>query len=246
MVSAEIKERALALRREGRTYREILAVTPVAKSTLSGWFRDVSLSTRQVQRITEKRLIAARCGANIRRKKRINEVNRLKEEGKNAVDLLTPRELWLIGTALYWAEGSKQNKRSVSACLVFGNMDMQMVRVYLAWLDEIGVPKTARVYSLYVHRDRQAQAVEYAAWWAESLGIPAEKIKLYFKRRSSASTNRTNTGDLYRGIIRIKVRASTTLNRKVNGWTAGIVAAVGSGVTGNTSAFGAEDSRIVP
>ncbi len=37
------KEKAIALRKQGKTYSEILAKIPVAKSTLSLWLHDVGL-----------------------------------------------------------------------------------------------------------------------------------------------------------------------------------------------------------
>jgi hypothetical protein len=245
MSRPEAKEHALELRRKGWTYGEIRAVVPVAKSTLSVWFRAVGLSEPQIQRITEKRRRAGLRGAQARRHKRLLETDRLVSVGCAAVGTLTARELWLIGTALYWAEGSKQNQRSVSTGLIFWNMDSQMVRVYLEWLTLIGVRHDDVSFSLYVHKDRAANAAEYVTWWANVIHRVPEDLRVYFKK-GNPMTNRTNCGDLYHGLLRIKVRTSTILNRKVSGWTAGIVAALGSGVTGNTSAFEAEDSRIVP
>lgn len=51
-----IKEKAVSLRKQGKTYAEILKEIPVAKSTLSEWFRDVKLSKPQVQRLTLRKL----------------------------------------------------------------------------------------------------------------------------------------------------------------------------------------------
>lgn len=50
------KLKAIKLRREGLSYREILRYVPVAKSTLSLWLRDVGLAKRQTQRLTKKDL----------------------------------------------------------------------------------------------------------------------------------------------------------------------------------------------
>lgn len=50
----DLQQKAIRLRKEGKTYSEILRVVPVAKSSLLLWFKDVGLSTEQVQRITAK------------------------------------------------------------------------------------------------------------------------------------------------------------------------------------------------
>ncbi|MDD3728951.1 MAG: hypothetical protein PHH50_01355 [Candidatus Pacebacteria bacterium] len=48
------KEKAIKLRKKGLSYNDILKEIPVAKSTLSLWLRDVGLSKRQRQKLTEK------------------------------------------------------------------------------------------------------------------------------------------------------------------------------------------------
>jgi len=57
------KELAISLRQGGRSYSEILQKVSVAKSTLSLWLREVGLSKKQHQRLTQKRLKAAQRGA---------------------------------------------------------------------------------------------------------------------------------------------------------------------------------------
>src|SRR5256885_823388 len=43
----DLRERAVALRREGKSYREIREQIPVSKSTLSLWLSDVILTEEQ-------------------------------------------------------------------------------------------------------------------------------------------------------------------------------------------------------
>lgn len=216
--------KAIAMRKEGKTYSEILEVVPVAKSTLSLWLRSVGLASIQKQRITRKRKAAQRRGAQSRRTARVQQIESLLHEGREEVGVITERELWLIGAALYWAEGSKQNATSISAGIQFGNSDVRMIRVFLRWLASRKIPESDIGFELYVHDNRKSEAQEFCRWWARNIGVPQDKItRVYFKRDKPA-TKRTNVGDLYHGLLRIKVRASTTLNRKINGWIEGIVA----------------------
>lgn len=245
-MKSALKEQAIALRKTGKTYREILSTIPVAKSTLSEWLRSVGLAVAQQQRITQKRLDAAARGARARRVKRLQELEKMVSDGVVAVKSLSSRELWLIGTALYWAEGAKQNERSPSCRIAFGNMDVRMLIVFLHWLRLLGIKEEQIEYELYVHTNRKDETEEFKKWWVTHLSIPRNTLHRVYYKRGNPKTKRTNVSDLYHGLLRIKVKASTSLNRKVSGWTSGIVAAVGGGVTGNTSAFEAEDSRIVP
>lgn len=240
------KDRAIELRKEGHTYSEILSEVHIAKSTLSDWLKSVSLAVPQKQRLTEKRMLAARRGGVARRKQRMEQVAECNERGRADIGTLNQRELWLIGTALYWAEGSKQKENNVSAGIIFGNSDSRMIKTFLHWVKLVGISEENLRFELYVHETRKADVPSFQKWWAKVIDLPQSRIdRIYFKK-GNIKTNRKNIGDLYHGLLRIKVNSSTKLNRLVNGWVEGIVASLGSGVTGNTSAFEAEDSRIVP
>lgn len=217
------KEQAIRMRKEGKTYREILAEIPIAKSTLSDWLKSVQLAQPQIQRITKLRLASARRGAQARKNKRLSEIGALNTQGKLEVGVLTQRELWLIGTALHWAEGSKQCQSTPSAGVIFTNSDPNMFVVFLAWLKEIGVQDKDRVFELYVHDSRKEEVPAFKKWWARRLGITSSLISSVYFKRDKIKTNRKNVADLYHGLIRIRVRSSTSLNRRINGWIEGIV-----------------------
>lgn len=217
------KEKAIQLRREGRTYSEILAQIPIAKSTLSEWLKSVQLATAQKQAITKKRQDSALRGAQKRRYMRLEEIQKFIDSGQKEIGKLTKRELWLIGTALHWAEGSKQKETAVSTGIIFNNSDMNMVRVYLSWLQLLNVDDSDIEFELYVHDTRRLESLVFREWWARELKIPLSKLNKVYIKKGNPKTNRTNTADLYHGLIRIRVRSSTILNRKVNGWIAGIV-----------------------
>jgi hypothetical protein len=59
------KEKAIDLRKKGLSYNEILKKVPVAKSTLSLWFRDIGLAVRQRQRLTAKKSCAKKSGRSL-------------------------------------------------------------------------------------------------------------------------------------------------------------------------------------
>ena len=240
------KQKAIKLRKSGKTYSEILAEVPVAKSTLSEWLKSVQLAKPQKQRITKKRRMAALRGAQSRRQTRVSEVKALERDGLVEVGAISARELWLIGVALYWAEGSKQHEHSPSTGVVFNNSDSRMLYFFLKWLLQMKVPSSAISFELYVHETRKSDVPAFRRWWAHELGISTSQLDRVYFKKGNPKTKRKNVADLYHGLIRIKVNSSTVLNRKISGWVHGIVASLGSGVTGNTSAFEAEDSRIVP
>ncbi len=240
------KQKAIALRKQGKTYSEILAEVSVAKSTLSGWLTSVGLTTPQKQAITAKKRASALRGALARHTTRMKEVHHYLTSGTKEVAHLSSRELWLIGTALYWAEGSKQKDSNPSVGVMFSNSDARMIQAFLCWLQLLKIPATDIQFELYVHVSRKSDTPAFRRWWAKQLALPVSRFNRVYFKQGNPKTNRTNITDLYHGLLRIRVKSSTVLNRQIDGWVVGIVASLGSGVTGNTPAFGAGDSRIVP
>src|SRR5438270_5358277 len=49
----DLRERAIAMRKEGKSYREIREEVPVSKSTLSLWLCDVPMTKEQRQRLED-------------------------------------------------------------------------------------------------------------------------------------------------------------------------------------------------
>ena len=91
MVKENLKQKAIELRKKGKTYSEILKVVPVAKSTISLWLRDVGLTTTQKQNITEKRRQAQRRGTEAQRNKRLKKQTNLIESALKDIKSISKR-----------------------------------------------------------------------------------------------------------------------------------------------------------
>ncbi|MBI5220357.1 MAG: hypothetical protein HY978_00785 [Candidatus Liptonbacteria bacterium] len=214
---------AISLRRKGLSYREILTRVPVAKSTLSLWLQSVKLATHQVQRLSEKKRLAAMRGAATRHNKRIAEIEKLKISGQKEVGKVSKRELMIIGTVLYWAEGSKEKDERPGSSAKFTNSDPRMVRLYLKWLKDVcGVPEESITCSIIIHENHKYRLGEVIKYWAECTGFStAGFTQIYFKRHKP-KTNRKNIGLKYFGILSVKVNGSSHLLCKIQGWIHGI------------------------
>lgn len=222
-MSESLKEKAIRLRRLGLSYSEIRKTVRVAKSTLSLWLRSVGLARRQRQRLTEKRLKAALRGAIARKTQRILLTRQIKNEALSEVKYISGRELWLIGVTLYWAEGSKIKDYNPSQSVIFTNSDPNMVRVFLKWLHEsLKIPSERIEFEIYIHESYYDRAEGVRKYWQEVTRFPARSFaKIYFKRERKSS-RRKNRGKEYNGLLRIRLRRSTDLNRKITGWIEGI------------------------
>lgn len=215
----EEKELALLLRREGLSYREILAKVPVAKSTLSLWLRSVGLSKRQKQRLTKKKLAAMRRGWAVWHQQRLVRTESIREEARKDFlrRTLNSDALWLTGIVLYWAEGTKEKPHTPGSGIAFNNSDARMIKLFIRWLKEVvHVPSEMIKLELYIH---QSGNVDRALrFWSKKVGVASSKIRVYFKRHNP-NPKRRNVGKEYNGLLRVAVKRSSGLNRQVDTWT---------------------------
>ncbi len=220
-IKTDLKRKAILLRKTGKTYSEILSEVFVAKSTLSLWLRDVGLAKKQIQRITEKRVGAQRQGADRVREMRLERESKTIREAKDEVPVLVKNSLWLSGVILYWAEGTKQKVWRVSEKVAFSNMDVATHILMYRWFKEYcNVLVDDFIFELYIH-----QSVPYAravSYWAQQLGIKESSIRVYFKKNKINKNYKRNTGESYYGLLRIVIKKSTNLGRRIRGWILGV------------------------
>lgn len=213
------KIEAVKLRKKGFSYNEILRCVPVAKSTLSEWLKDIGLAKKQKQKLTRKRKLAQQKAQKACKQARIYRENKIINAAKQEIKNLSKQDLWLIGTVLYWAEGTKQKQGNVSQRVSFGNSDPKMVVLFDKWLREICCAKKEDlIYSMYIHKT--ADKEKSKRLWESLLNTKIERI--YFKNHKP-KTNRKNIKENYHGLLRFDVRRSTDLNRKIRGWILGII-----------------------
>lgn len=219
----ELNKKAVALRKKGLTYSAILEKVPVAKSTLALWFKEVKLSTSQFQRITEKRLAAGRRGGLAKKNQRIQKMQNIIQEAEKEVGKISERELWLIGTTLYWAEGSKEKDWRPGSRVSFINMDKKMVQVFIKWLSSCGIKNDEISFDVYIHENHKHRTEEIKKYWSKVTNFPVSKLaRIYFKKDKVNTKRKNVTTDGYYGIIKIIVRQSSTFLRKITGWIDGI------------------------
>lgn len=218
------KELAIQLRKQGKTYSEILRVIPVAKSTLSLWLRDVGLAKRQIQKITEKKRAGQLRGALARKNQRLEDTRIIFKKAQEEIRALTKRDLWLLGIALYWAEGSKQKEYATGIGITFSNSDPKMIQLFVKWLLEaIGVDRETIFFALYIHENHTARLSEIQKKWASVTGFPLHSFaRVYYKKDTKKQKRKSNVGALYYGQLQVKVRASSKINRQITGWINGI------------------------
>lgn len=147
----DLREAAVALRHEGRSYREIRQALLVSKSTLSRWLRDVPLTDDQRAALAARGWAAASRRAQAVRESAVRRRTGVQAAARAQVGELAESELFVAGVVAYWAEGTKNKPWRTGAKVRFMNSDPGMVRLFLRWLTLVGVTEDRIVFRLHIH-----------------------------------------------------------------------------------------------
>ncbi|MBN2831022.1 MAG: hypothetical protein JXL82_01900 [Candidatus Omnitrophica bacterium] len=215
------KEKALILRKQGKTFNEILEKVVVSKGSLSYWLRGIDLTDRQLKRIkyknekTKRKFVEYNAA---KRKQAETEKEFILNSAAQEIGNLSKKELKLIGIALYWAEGYKASARSIAE---FTNSDPAMITLMMRWFRDVcGVPEPRFRVRLQVHDiARQSKAVDY---WSRVTALPKNQFTKPYVKISPSSKNKMGSILLY-GICSLRV-CDTKLFNKIQGWIKGLMA----------------------
>ena len=130
---------------------------------------------------------------------------------------LTQRELLIAGAIAYWCEGAKNKPYHRHDRVTFMNSDPGLITFFLRFLDAAGVDRNRSVYRVYIHESADIDGAEH--FWLEVTGadpasVPQIDSQAAQPARPSARTWATN----YHGCLRIDVRQSADLYRRIEGW----------------------------
>ncbi len=164
------KETILALRREGKSYREIMELVPISKSTLCAWFRPHP----DLELIKQCKIEGASL-ANSERMQKMQAATALK--WKNYYDLAKDEarvefkenrseELFIAGVCLYWGEGDKNIKCPIR----IANTEAPVVRIFAHFMQRYGGARQENLHvSLVLYPDLDQEECE--AYWSRELSI---------------------------------------------------------------------------
>ena len=196
----EIKQKAIALRRKGKSIRDIEIKLGVARSTLSGWLRHVELSEEQKQKLEQRwrqALVSARKGAlvwhNGEKAKRVEMVE------KSAQEFLTnvAKDNSILEVALaflYLGEGAKTQSRTS-----LGSSDIRIARFFVESIMLLyEVPKDKIHCNLHLRADQNSD--EMIEYWSSMLHLPRTS---FGKSSFDIRTRGRATYSTYKGVCLI-------------------------------------------
>ena len=217
----EVRAEATRLRTSGLSYLDISAVTGVAVSSLHGWLKEVELSPAALAVLLATRHEKLSGGAAGMHRAAVARDARFRDSAAEWVGNVSRRELRLIGAMTYWCEGAKSKPWRTSREVMFINSDPSLIRLFLAWLDEMGVDRARLTYRVSIHVSADIDAA--VAYWAALVGAPPAEFRRSTIKRHNPTTVRKNTGASYRGCLIIRVAKSADLYREVVGLVEAVV-----------------------
>ena len=219
----DLREIAVAMRREGKSYREIAEVVPVSKSTLSLWLRDVALTDDQLTVLRERRASSSvRRHQGIRTRHELRRAKVVADARAQIPDSIAESELFVAGIVAYWAEGSKHKPWRSANDVAFINSDPEMILLFMRWLLLIGKSADDCSFRLSIHESADVAAAE--AYWAGVVGVDVGRMLKTTLKKHNPRTVRHNVGVTYHGCLTVRVKRSSDLYRQILGWWQGIVA----------------------
>ncbi len=176
MAKSLLRLEAIRLRQQGESVRNIASKLGVAKSSASLWTRHIILSVEQLENLTKNSLKGGELGrirgALSQKASRLKRIEYANQKGAESIGNLSVRELDIVGTCLYWAEGSKRN-RQIKLC----NSDPKMILLFIKWLSIIYNIPISELYCQVgineAHKDRDTLVKTY---WSKITSIPLENF----------------------------------------------------------------------
>ncbi len=206
-----LKPKAILLRKSGKTFPTIESKLGIPRSTLSGWFKNLTLSNRQSRILKENRskhLKIARQKANVWHN--AQKATRLKLAENEAEKVLfkinnDPENIELALAMLYLGEGFKK-----SAGTGMGNSDPLILKFFLHTLINIYHLDVEKM-RFYLHLRADQDPEKMKKYWSKELNVP---IHRFGKVSIDTRTVKTATYNDYKGVCMVNC-ANIAIQRKL-------------------------------
>lgn len=221
MAKSRERIKARELRSNGESIKEIAKKLSVSVGSVSLWCRDIELTDEQIAKL-ERRARDPNYGKRLEytrklKRRRVEKTRLLRQQGIEEIGKLSEREIFLIGVALYWAEGFKKEKMAG-----FSNSDPRMIKIFMSWLTKCCNVKAEEIsVRVTLNMSHKHRLDEIQSYWSEILGIPITKFNKPYYQKTVWKKVYANPEN-YFGVIRIRVRKSTDLLREIHGWIEGL------------------------
>ncbi len=213
----DLRAKARELRLQGLDYEEIVAQLGVSKSSVSLWVRDLPRPRRVAPEECAKRT-AERMRRYWTAERPVRAARRAAASAAAAAGIggLTDREILIAGAVAYWCEGTKNKPYRRADRVTFVNSDPELISFFLIFLDTAGIPRSDLAFQLQIHESADVESAK--RFWLTLTEARPEQFRTTSVKQQNPMTTRKNTGGDYHGCLRVDVKQSCGLYRKIEGW----------------------------
>lgn len=210
------RARAIELRQQGLSYKQIRAILGGSMSTLSAWLRDIPLTEIHRRGLKQRSLDGVRRAARANHQRRLAREAHIRQTTMAEIGRLSERDLFIAGVVAYAAEGTKRKPWQTSMTVKFTNSDPRMILLFLRWLSLLGVDQSSLSFRVAIHHTADVESA--LRFWSDVVGVRTDLFKRTVLKRGNPKTPRRNTGAAYRGCLVVSVYRSGDLNKQLAGW----------------------------
>jgi len=164
------KEKAFELRKQGKTYKEIIEIIHISPSTLSDWFKNQEWSKHITKSNTEKHIIRStehlhkmNAGRRIMLEEKYKKVE---EDAEKEFEIHKNDSLFMAGLMVYAGEGDKTNRHNIR----LSNSEFYLHLVFIRFCEKfLKVERKNIKIWLLLYPDHNIE--ESIAVWSKKLNI---------------------------------------------------------------------------
>jgi transcriptional regulator with XRE-family HTH domain len=211
------RNKALTLRRLGKSLNEIASELGVSKGSVSAWCRDITLTTVQAKKLRDQAIKSGNVGrlkgAAMNRHKKEVVVTQQKSEALKQLGTLSERDLFMLGLGLYWGEGVKTSGTRVAIV----NSDPYVILLSKRWFVECLHVSSDRfrpvIFINEVHRSREERLLAY---WSTVLALRRDQFSntVFLKVKNKKVYE---NHDSYYGIVALRIARPGELKYRILG-----------------------------
>lgn len=182
MTKLFLKREVIELRKQGKSYSDILKIIKVSKSSLSLWLKDVPLTNKQKLNLTDRRKRAVETYRTTMKLKRQNKLNVYYNDQVKKLLPLSEKELMIAGLFLYSGEGNKVSRGSLNIT----NTDPSVVKFSIYWITKSLKVDIKKVHiKLHLYSDMDID--EHTNFWVKELKINKDMFRKPYIKQSKRS-----------------------------------------------------------
>ncbi|MFZ3069363.1 MAG: hypothetical protein WA052_03575 [Microgenomates group bacterium] len=208
-----LREKAIALRKEGFSYSYIHKDLELPRSTLSDWLKMIPFTPNKIT--LERIANGTNLSASNRHQKKLDSIKEIHKSAIKEIGVISSRDLWLFGIGLYLGEGTKMIES-----VRITNSDPRVIKIAVKWFVEV-IGLTMNNLSLALHSYPDNNIDKDMEYWSSVSGIP---IKQFGKTQIDIRKEKHSKHKLPHGTVQLRVLANgdtkfgVSLHRRILGW----------------------------